>query len=76
MLRKIYPQVVEPVVWAYGENVDALVEPLLWKKYAGLFHHVWAASAFKGTTNKVKEVHLFVDTLDVCPIQGPLESAS
>ncbi len=41
-------QLVEPVIWDYGERVGSLGAQV-WKKYASVFgRHLWAASAFKG----------------------------
>ncbi len=59
MLRSVPPEeilaaglgggLVEPVVWAYGEDVDRLLGgATVWQRYASVFPSVWAASAFKG----------------------------
>lgn len=38
---------VEPVIWVYGEDIDAFIDGQTWQKYSNTFSHVWAASAFK-----------------------------
>lgn len=39
---------VEPVVWAYTENITRLVPNYLWFWYGKIFPRVWVAGAFKG----------------------------
>ncbi|KRZ44770.1 Hexosaminidase D, partial [Trichinella pseudospiralis] len=39
---------VEPVVWAYAENLEEYLPLELWKRFEKIFKHVWGASAFKG----------------------------
>ncbi|XP_003377209.1 hexosaminidase domain-containing protein [Trichinella spiralis] len=39
---------VEPVVWAYAENLEEYLPLELWKRFERIFRHVWGASAFKG----------------------------
>lgn len=43
-------EVAEPVVWAYGPNVDRLVPPYVLRSYAEVFPRVWLAPAFKGAS--------------------------
>ncbi|XP_057570938.1 hexosaminidase D isoform X2 [Hippopotamus amphibius kiboko] len=45
------PQLVEPVLWDYGANLDVHSKALLVEKYRKSgFSWLWAASAFKGAT--------------------------
>lgn len=43
-------EVAEPVVWAYGPDVDRLVPPHVLRMYAAVFPRVWLAPAFKGAS--------------------------
>lgn len=43
-------EVAEPVVWAYGPDVDRLVPPHVLRTYAAVFPRVWLAPAFKGAS--------------------------
>lgn len=43
---------IEPVVMKYTNNVLEDLGPTLWENYGKTFKHVWAATAFKGTTGK------------------------
>lgn len=43
-------EVAEPVVWAYGPDVDRLVPPYVLRMYAAVFPRVWLAPAFKGAS--------------------------
>ncbi|XP_059527584.1 hexosaminidase D isoform X3 [Myotis daubentonii] len=45
------PQLVEPVLWDYGADLDVQGKALLMEKYRQCgFPRLWAASAFKGAT--------------------------
>ncbi|XP_072796038.1 hexosaminidase D isoform X2 [Vicugna pacos] len=45
------PQLVEPVLWDYGADLDIHAKALLMEKYRRSgFSQLWAASAFKGAT--------------------------
>uniref|UniRef100_A0A8C6RCF4 Hexosaminidase D n=1 Tax=Nannospalax galili TaxID=1026970 RepID=A0A8C6RCF4_NANGA len=45
------PQMVEPVLWDYGADLDVYCKVLLMEKYQECgFQRLWAASAFKGAT--------------------------
>ncbi|XP_054987330.1 hexosaminidase D isoform X2 [Sorex araneus] len=45
------PQLVEPVLWDYGADLDVHAKALLVEKYRKCgFARLWAASAFKGAT--------------------------
>lgn len=45
------PQLVEPVLWDYGADLDVRAKALLVEKYRKCgFARLWAASAFKGAT--------------------------
>lgn len=45
------PQLVEPVLWDYGADLDVHSKVLLMEKFRECrFPHLWAASAFKGAT--------------------------
>lgn len=56
MLRSITPDKmrelgqlgVEPMVWTYVKDVYRFIPYSTWLSYTDNFHHVWAASAFKG----------------------------
>ena len=57
MLRKIQSeklvesgigQLVEPMVWVYVEDIDRFIYSFTWSTYAGVFQHIWTASAYKG----------------------------
>ncbi|CAL4133633.1 unnamed protein product, partial [Meganyctiphanes norvegica] len=41
---------VEPVVWAYGPNVQQMISYSVFATYARYFPSVWVAPAFKGAT--------------------------
>jgi len=41
-------KLVEPVVWAYYEKLNATRMKKIWKAFGGTFPYVWGASAFKG----------------------------
>lgn len=41
-------QLVEPVIWAYPENLDAFVPESLWQTFSTAFTYAWGASAYKG----------------------------
>lgn len=43
-------EVAEPVVWAYGPDVERLVPPHVLHMYAAVFPRVWLAPAFKGAS--------------------------
>lgn len=42
---------VEPMVWYYNSSDTFSLDGTLWEKYSNCFHHIWAASAFKGATS-------------------------
>lgn len=57
MLNNVDPQVmkeykigelVEPVVWAYAENLNDYLMPDMWMRFATTFPYIWGASAYKG----------------------------
>uniref|UniRef100_A0A1B6KLL4 beta-N-acetylhexosaminidase n=1 Tax=Graphocephala atropunctata TaxID=36148 RepID=A0A1B6KLL4_9HEMI len=39
---------VEPMVWAYSDNITRLVPHYLWYWYSKTFSRIWVAGAFKG----------------------------
>lgn len=39
---------VEPMVWAYTENISKLVPHYIWHWYSKIFPRIWVAGAFKG----------------------------
>lgn len=39
---------VDPVVWRYGENIEAGLPDGMWERFSEAFGDLWAASAFKG----------------------------
>ena len=47
-LVKELTDLVEPVVWAYGENVLQLLPPLVIQNHMQNFPNVWMGAAFKG----------------------------
>jgi hexosaminidase len=57
MLNNVDPQtmketklgeLVEPMVWAYAENLNDYLMPDMWQRFAQTFPYIWAASAYKG----------------------------
>lgn len=41
-------ELVEPVVWAYAENLNEYLMPDMWNRFAQVFPYIWGASAYKG----------------------------
>lgn len=41
-------ELVEPVIWAYAEDLNGYLTPDIWNRFSQHFPYVWAASAFKG----------------------------
>lgn len=39
---------VEPVVWAYAEDLNSYLMPDMWARFRSVFPYIWGASAFKG----------------------------
>lgn len=56
---------VEPMVWAYAENVQHYVSSQVFAKYSRIFATIWTASAFKGA---------FGEQLVVPPLKRHLEN--
>lgn len=56
---------VEPMVWAYAENVQHYVSSQVFAKYSRIFTTIWVASAFKGA---------FGEQLVVPPLKRHLEN--
>lgn len=47
---------IEPMIWAYMENVVSWFQPYLYVKYGHIFRNVWAASAYKGASGELAAV--------------------
>lgn len=49
-LLKAYklPELVEPVVWNYAEQIDQFLAMDFWQRFSNTFPYIWASSAFKG----------------------------
>lgn len=56
---------VEPMVWAYAENVDQYVSNQIFSKYSRVFPTIWTASAFKGA---------YGESLVIPPLRRHLEN--
>lgn len=41
-------KLVEPVIWAYAENLNDYLTPDTWYRFSSSFPYIWGASAFKG----------------------------
>jgi hexosaminidase len=42
------PKTVEPMVWAYTEDIYKFIQSQTWDKYSQVFRSCWVAGAFKG----------------------------
>lgn len=58
-------ELVEPMVWAYAENVEHYLSNQIFVKYSGVFSTIWTASAFKGA---------YGETLVLPPLRRHLEN--
>lgn len=47
---------IEPMIWAYMEDVKNWFQPFLYIKYGHIFQNVWAASAYKGASGELTTV--------------------
>lgn len=47
---------IEPMIWAYMEDVKNWFQPYLYIKYGHIFEGVWAASAYKGASGELTTV--------------------
>ncbi|XP_063593508.1 hexosaminidase D-like [Penaeus indicus] len=43
-------QLLEIMVWKYGDNIMVDLRSDIWEKYSAVFSGIWVASAFKGAT--------------------------
>ena len=43
---------VEPVVWVYGDDIHSLLPHFAWHAYRRTFPHVWTAGAYKGASGE------------------------
>jgi hexosaminidase len=41
-------KIVEPMVWAYSEDIYKFIQSQTWDKYSQVFRTAWAAGAYKG----------------------------
>lgn len=53
---KINEYEIEPMIWAYMEDVKNWFQPYLYVKYGHIFNNVWAASAYKGASGELTTV--------------------
>jgi hexosaminidase len=53
---KIHEYEIEPMIWAYMEDVKNWFQPYLYVKYGHIFTNVWAASAYKGASGELTTV--------------------
>lgn len=59
-MEEFKPQIakyeIEPMIWAYMEDVKNWFQPQLYVKYGHIFNNVWAASAYKGASGELTTV--------------------
>lgn len=59
-MEEFKPQIskyeIEPMIWAYMEDVKTWFQPYLYVKYGHIFKNVWAASAYKGASGELTTV--------------------
>lgn len=58
-------KLVEPMIWAYTEDIYKFISSITWDKYSQIFKTVWVAGAFKGA---------FGETLMIPPGRRHLEN--
>ncbi len=47
---------IEPMMWAYMENVEGWFQEHEYVKYGKVFNNIWAASAFKGASGELTTI--------------------
>lgn len=60
VMEEFKPQIekyeIEPMIWAYMEDVKNWFQPYLYIKYGHIFQNVWASSAYKGASGELTTV--------------------